>query len=227
MAWADVALNAISEDLDLGIFYAPGTRGTYKPILRKLISVEKGSIITGQEITATTQLFSYKPQARVARTEDANQQARDMDSGSCGIEKKDNDNIDESFQLLIVGHGPASIRWIRPFGFTVSEDFQGDPAACVDEIPFNEIRFDGVGAHGTDLPAVSAELALKPLQHYTSNVTVPVEQEGIVAIGVGHAESIVTQEAADRVAEIIATKQAEAELRSVLPPILSHGEALE
>jgi PKD repeat protein len=227
MAWTDLGLAGIAEDLNLGVFYAPGVRGAYQPILNKLISVQKGSIISGQDIEATSQLFAFKPQSRVVRTEDANQQSTENETGSCGIERADNENIDESFQLLVVGHGPATVRWVRPFALAVPEDFNGDPAACIDEVPFNTVRFDGSGVRSEDLSVAAQELALKALADYTSNKTVIVEQGGISAVGVGFSESVVSQEAADRVAEIIAVKQAESELRRDLPPVISVGAGFD
>lgn len=226
MAWADVALVGIEEDLDFGIFYAPGVRGAYIPILAKRIDVEKGSISWDVPITMTTELFAFKPQARIPRTQDANQMSMTVETGSCGIESKDNENIDESFQLLIVGHGPATIRYIRPVSFTVPEDISGDPDACINDTPFNTVRFDGTGVKSADLAIATLELALKSLAYYTANKTTVVEQLGMSAIGVGFAESIVSQEAADRVAEIIAVKQAEMELKRDLPPTLSVGEGV-
>jgi len=224
LAWADVALVGIEEDLNLGIFYAPGVRGAFIPILNKKIEVEKGSISFDQEINATSELFAFKAQSRVARTQDANQMSLTNETGSCGIEREDNENIDESFQLLVVGHGPATVRWIRPFAFSVSEDYSGEPEACVDEIPFNTVRFDGSGVRDADLGIATSELALKALAYYTANKTVIVEQGGLSAVGVGFAESIVSQSAAERVAEIIAVKQAEMELKRDLPPTISAGE---
>lgn len=227
MAWTDVALAGLAENLNLGIFYAPGVRGSYIQILNKMISVERGSLSHDEEITMHTDLFSFKAQSRTVRTEDANQQSNTLDTGSCGVERKENDSIDESFQLLIVGHGPATIRWVRPFAFSVSEDFSGEPDACKDEAPFNTLRFDGTGVHANDLPTATQELALKALAYYTSNKTVVVDQKGFTAVGVGFAESIVSQSAADRVAEIIAVKQAESELKRDIPPIISAGEGFD
>ena len=227
MAWADVALVGLTEDADLGVFYAPGVRGSYRQIMRKKLTVQQGSIITGQDITETTQIFAYKAQSRVERTEDANQQSTENESGSCGIERNDLDNIDESFQLLVVVHGPGGVRWIRPWAFSVSEDVSGDGKACQDEDPFKLLRFDGNGVQNPNLTEAQAELSLLALSRYTSNRTVVVDQGGLSAVGVGFAESIVDQQAADRVADIIATKMAEAELRAVLPPITSVGEVPE
>lgn len=227
MAWADVALAGVEEDLDLGIYYAGSVKGSFTPILTKKISVQRGSLSNSQQLVATTQLFALKPQSRVVRTEDANQQTREMDSGACPVETKYTDNIDDSFQLLVVGHGPATIRWIRPFGFVDAEKLSGDGNACEDEAPFNSVRFDGVGSHDDSFDLTVEELGAREITLFTANKTEVVSQDEFTAVGVGFAESIVSQRAADRVAAIVATKQAEAELQAVLPPVLSLGEGFE
>jgi hypothetical protein len=223
MGWADVAMVGIEEDLDLGIFYAGGVRGAYKHVLAKRISVQKGSVNSGQEITATTQMFGFKAQSRKIRSEDANQQSVTEDTGSCPVESDKNENLDENFQLLIVGHGPATIRWIRVFGFTSPEDLSGEPQACLNETPINAIRFDGEGVAMTDLAAVIEDLGVRPIRRYTANKTAILSDQGFIEVGVGFAESIVSQDAADRVAEVIATKMADSKLGMDLPLILSGG----
>lgn len=225
MQWAEIALSGIQEDLNLGVFFAGSLRGGYKNILAKKISVEKGSLDYRLPITATTKLFAYKPQERVERTQDANQQSTTLNTGTCGVESLDLEGIDDSFQLLVIGQGPATIRWIRAWGLVVSETLKGDPDACIDETPFNAVRFDGPGAHSDNLAVTSAELAARDFQHFTSVQTRTVTQDNFQAVGVGTAESVISQSAADRVAGIIAVKQAEAELRFLVPPVLSVGNA--
>ena len=224
--FADVALSAIQEDLNLGIFVAGSLRGGYKNILAKKISVEKGSLDYRIELTATTQIFAFKPQERVERTQDSNQQSTTLDTGTCSVESDNNEGIEDSFQLLVVGQGPATVRWVKTFALTVPERWAGDPDACKDETPFNDIRFDGPGARSEQLDVASAELAARALQHYTSVQTRTVTSQNFQAVGIGESESIISQSAADRVAGIIAVKQAEAELRTVVPPVLSLGEGL-
>jgi hypothetical protein len=223
MCFADIALCGIEEDLDLAVFYAGGIRGAYKPILAKRISVERGSLRPDSTIIATTILFGFKPQSREERTEDANQQSVESETGSCPPESPRTEGIDESFQLLIVGHGPATIRWIRVYGLEEPEQNSGDPDACLDEEKFNVIRFDGAGVKSSDLDDVYAHFMADPLRNFTSNQTATVMQDGFTATGVGHSESIVSQAAADRVALRIAVRQAEVELQQTVPPTLSLG----
>lgn len=223
-AWAEAALLAIEEDLDVGMFYAPGTRGKFVPIMSKKISVERGSLCFDREICATSELCAFKAQSRIARSEDANQNDSMLESGDCPVESEHNDNIDESFQLLIVGQGPATIRWVRSVAFEEPDPLEGDSKACEDEVPFNTLRFDGAGAYDEDINAAVAKLLAQPFVYFESNQTATVTQDGFSAVGVGFAESIISQRAADRVAKIIAIKQAENEIASVIPPILSLGE---
>jgi hypothetical protein len=71
------------------------------------------------------------------------------------------------------------------------------------------------------------DLEAVPVQKFEANNTTVVEQSGFAAVGVGAAESIISQRAADRVAQVIATRQAESELAGVLPPTISVGLGLE
>jgi hypothetical protein len=226
LTWVDVAMSGVPEDIDLAVFFAGGTNGAYRPMLTKRISVSRGSLSFDQEITADTQMFAFKPQSRVERTEDANNQPADPVAGMCGVEKPDNDNIDESFQFLIVGHGPMSIRWIRSFAYPVSEEQSGSGDACTNETRLNAVRFDGVAAFAENFSDLVAELTAAQTQDFTSNQTQMLSNGEFSAVGVGTAESIVSQEAADRVANIIAGKQAQAELDALVPPVLSVGLGL-
>ncbi len=215
--FADVAIAAADEDIDVGVFVAPGTRGTYRRIMAKKVAVEKGNLSFDREIDANSSLYAFKGQSRILRTEDFQQLNSDAEA-SCPVESNINDEVAENFQLLIVGHGPASLRWIRSFAtFTSDEDMSGEPGACESETGFNAVRFDGEGARS------EIELASRPLERFTATKTATVEQGGFFAVGTGFSESVVSQATADRVAEIIATKQADMELQSVLPPVLSLG----
>jgi len=219
--WAEIGLVGIEEALDFGVFYAGGLRGSYKNVLAKTISVERGNLMTEVPITATTQLFSFKPQSRVERTEEAAQKTDE--TGSCPIESESNEDIDDSFQLLIVGHGPAAVRWIRAYSTHEPVPPNGTNEACVDETKFNAIRFDGVGVQSEDRAELAAETANLAFRQFFANKTVSLTQDGITTVGVGDAESVVSQSAADRVATRIATKRAEVELSSLLPRIFSLG----
>ncbi len=220
--WADISLCGIQQDLDLGVFYAGSLRGAFKPILSKKISVAQGSLSPTDIITATTELFAFKAQTRTVRTQEA-AQATDSDTGSCPAEDEKNEDEDFSFQLLVVGQGPATIAWIRAAGQSTEENNDGDPDACEDEPEFNAVRFDGTGVTATDEADLAPELAARVLQKFTSNQTAVVTNQGITEVGVGYAESIISQRAADRVAQIIAVRRGNNEIVKLLPPVISIG----
>lgn len=225
LRWADIALLCIEEDLELGVFYAGGLRGAYKHILAKLISVSSGSVCTDcAPICNDTVMCGWKGQVRIERTEDVAQMSLDNETGTCAIESEKNEDIDDEFQLLIVGHGPATIRWIKAYSLLEQEDPNGEPRACEDEKPFQAIRFDGAGAENTNCEVMQAELAAKFISWYGSTKTVSLTANGITAVGTGIAESIISQAAADRIAERIALKSADKQIECLAPPILSIGE---
>lgn len=224
LQWVDIALAAVEEDTNFGVFYAGGTRGSFRQMLNRLVSVQRGSLEYDQTLEANTQIYAFKPQARTIRTEDANQQVADSEQAACGVEAEDQDNIDRSFQLLVVGQGPASIRWIRSVALLVPEDLSGDSKACQAEPAVNAVRFDGVGTHQDTLEKAILDLAAQPLAHFTAAATQSLTQDGFSAVGVGFGESIISQETADRVAEEVATRTAENELQAMLPLITSYGK---
>jgi hypothetical protein len=226
LKWVDVALSAIEEDLDLGVMYAGGMSGSFQPTLVTKLTAERGSLSYDLVLDAESQIFSFKPQSRTVRTQDADEQVA-TESGACPVEKDDRDNLDTNFQLLIAGHGPATIRWIRPVAFMIQEDLSGNPKACEDEEGKRAVRYDGEAVKADNYPDIVSALANAPENLFYAVSTATIEQNGFVATGAGTAESIVSQRAADRVAKIIATKFAEQELSAAQPPSYSIGEGFD
>ena len=223
LSWVDIALAGVEEDVNLGAFYAGGTRGMFRQVMNKLLAVSKGSLSHDNVLDANSTIYGFKAQSRTLRTEDANQQASDACHDACGAESNEDDNIDRNFQLLIVGHGPATIKWIRPFAFLVPEDLSGDATACDDETGINAVRYDGAAVQTDTLSDAVLELASKCVSDFQAVKTEAVSQNGYESIGVGTAESIVSQNAADRVASVIATRMAENDVGQMQPPIISIG----
>lgn len=222
--YADIALVCVDENTDIAVKYAGGLRGAYKPILTKELHVARGSLHYQRNITPSSLLFGFKPQSRILRTEEVRLQDVGTETESCPVERKKLEDKDESFQLLIVGQGPATIRWIRAFAQPEREDQSADGEACRNETGENAIRFDGEGAAASTWDEVFSALQAKDVTAYESNKSATVVQNGQSAVGVGHADSIISQGTADRVATIVAVRAAESELLRVLPPTLSLGE---
>ena len=221
MNWADLSLVGIEEDLDIAVFYSGGLRGAYKNILSKRLSAARGNLDWTRTITATTKLFAYKAQSRKIRTQDA--AISPASTGACPVESSTTEAEDDSFQLLIAGYGPAAIRGVRVFAQQTVEKIGGDPNACINEEPVRGVRFDGEGDKDADPLVVDSALAIAAFQYFTANKSTFVDYQGVSAVGAGFAETIISQQAADRVASIVAQKTAENEILKQIPPILSQG----
>jgi hypothetical protein len=220
--YAQLAFTGIEEGFDLGVFYAGGLRGAYKQILNRYVEARRGCVAYDATIDATKEMMALKAQSRKFTTQDVNDMPL-SDTGSCPVESRVRENQDESFQLLVVWHGPGTLRWVRVFADPEPDSDTGDPkTACGRETSFNAVRFDG---HAT--PAEDMEEALAILSatasDYVSNQSVTVSVSGITSTGVGSSRSIVSQEAADRVATRIAERLAEIDVMAQLPKTLSAG----
>ena len=217
--FSDLALSAMDEDLDVGVWFAGGAKGAFSQIGNFSFTVNRGSLQSGVRITGETQLFGLKAQSRTVRTGDAFQQ-QDV-SGVCGVEKSLFGEEDESFQLLVVGHGPASLRWVRSHAQIRPENPSANPDALagVKEAP-SYVRFDG---HGAD----SLEALASQVPGYTGMATFTATSGNISATAVATAESLVSQQAADRIAARVAEVKAETEVAGRSPVVLGVGLGFE
>jgi hypothetical protein len=219
----EVALTSIEEQLDVAIFWAGSQRGAFKRCFTKQISVARGSMDFETIIDASANVFAFKPQSRRHRSEEVTLQTDDTDTMSCPPEDRAIENRDDSFQALIVGHGPATIRWIKCFASPEPEENDAGEAPCEDENPVTGSRYDGVLVSAESISEVIAALDAFREDHFESHETLTMTGFGLAATGVGNSESIVSQEAADRVALRIAEKQAEYEILRSTAPTLSLG----
>lgn len=221
--YADVGLAAIEGDVDIAVWYAGSARGAFKQIAAKQIRTVKGSFSYAQTVDMNTDLFAYKAQSRKVRTCDASLKSDD-DTGSCPVESDQLEDSDDSFQIMIAGHGPCSIRYVRTWAWPQTEDWSGDPAARQDEEGVRAIRFDGAGAKGDTEEEAQETLSARPLSIFVAYATTSLTLQNNSETGVGTGYSIVSQAAADRVAAAVATKAAENVLIREATPTLSAGE---
>jgi len=206
------------------VFWAGSQRGAFKRCMTKQLSVARGSLDFEVIIEATDNLFAFKPQSRRHRSEEVTLQLHDTETMSCPPEDRAIENRDDSFQALIVGHGPATIRWVKCFASPEPEENDAGEAPCEDENPVAGSRYDGVVAVAPTIEEVIDILDAFREDHFDAHQTLTVTGFGLQATGVGNSESIVSQEAADRVARRIAQKQAEFEILRSTPPSISLGE---
>jgi len=222
--FSEIALTAIDEDLDCGVFVAPGVRGAFRQLASRTIRASRGSMDYRLELTAESQIFGMKAQSRKFRTQDLQTLPNIDGDAACAVEDDVGDGIDESFQIMVVGQGPATLRWIRSWANDQTDESQDASAvACESEDQYNGLRFDGIGFDDASLETLVAELTVTLVPNYTSTKTATITSGSFTAVGTGSATSIISQGAADRVANIVATQQAEAEMAAMQPPIYSEG----
>lgn len=221
--YADIFLSELSGRVDVGAFWAGAARGRYKRVAAEIINATEGSIRTGTNITADSHIFEFKKQSRAIRTQDALELYKNETLTSEKVEHPDTDTQDESFQLLVVGTGPAAIRAVVMYAEppTNVDDSGG---SGLNDADFNAVRFDGAAAEGDTFQDPLDKLQVE-LPLFTSVRTATVESDGFIEIAMAESESVISQAHADYVAEKTATRKASEILQTTMPRIVSMGEA--
>lgn len=223
--WADIYLGELSGVVDVAVFWAGSKRGRYKRILTKRIQATSGMLRATDVVDSETILYALKSQSRRIRTQDAREiWAQEETKTSCGVESEDAEFWDESFQLLIVASGPGAVQGIAIY--TDPKEGEKLSGACdEDETEDRLVRFDGAAVSDTFLEA--AEDLAAELEIFRSNKTVTLTLGDLIETGIGESESVISQQAADKVAECIAARKASKRLEEDAPAIVSLGEILE
>lgn len=223
--YAELAMCELIGNVDMAVFYAGGTRGIFKRCLTKRIQSEEGILDESQEIDADTELYGLKPQSRLVTTEDV-RQLNEHSLSSCPVERDKTEVEDDCFQLLVVGHGQAGVRWIRAHGQTAPEVFSGACEKDESDDAIRAVRFDGGSKKGSTYEEV-VEALNQNFDRFDSVQVAQVIRDEYTGIATGDASSVVSQAAADRVAASRATQLAEKLLRDQYPPFLSDGATVD
>ncbi len=219
-SFAEIGLEAIDKTLDLGVFVAASSRGSYKKILATRLNVAAGNIDSQNEYSLhDDEWFATKGASILLRTEKADRIFEE--TGVCA-EFDETDTMDTSFQLLIIGQGPATIQSIRVFGNMVQESFDS-ASHCLNKNQTIALNLIGFGVAGASEQEALTNLVKESggLRQYSSTKTYEITRYGLVGAGLASAVSYISQEAADRVALEIAKVKADRALISALPPYYS------
>lgn len=220
LAWFELQMVELSGKVFVSGWWGGATRGPYHRCLYKRIEATRASIVAGQTLTASSIVFNTKPQSRLIKSEDARFATPGLDS-VCSVESEHVTFLDSEFQLLIVGSGDAGIRGLRIFAEPYSESVAG---ACEpSEENITVVKYGGHGAQGATAAEAVERLAAAGMDIWTSTKTVSLTQSDVTVFGTGTAESIISQEHADYLAQCIATKRAEFLLQQLLPPVIGMG----
>jgi hypothetical protein len=223
--YADLYLSEMAGDVDIGVFWAGTRRGKYKKILNSRYRATEGCFRPDTEITMNSQIFGFKKQSRVVRTQDAKDLSQNETEQSCGVESPWEDFFDESFQILVAGSGPCAVDAVRMvYEPPVSRDNLLRTDGCENETEENVVRFDGAASESDNEAEAWKELSGDILE-FTSTRSTSVTNQGFTEIAVGDGRSIISQSDADKVALAVATRKASHKLEAVLPLVVSLGES--
>ena len=223
--FADIFLSELMGDVDIGVFWAGSHRGRYKQIFSKRIKATEGCFFPELQIDSSTQIFAYKKQSRVIRTEDVMTKEAEDSLSSCQVERPWGEQYDDAFQLLICGSGQGAIRALKLYMEPPSSrDDRLKSDSCEDETEANVVRFDGGASEMDDAAEAHAQLSEGVLE-FTSIQSASVSSGGLTEVATGTGRSIISQEDADKIALAVATRKAAHDLEDRLPRIVSLGEA--
>lgn len=224
--FADGFLSEMAGTVDIAVWWAGSARGKYKQIFRKRFEATTGVWRSGEIYTMEDQIFALKKQSRPLRTQDGRAIIAEETLSSCNVESPAEEFRDESFQLLFVGSGPAALRGFIMYAEppTNTDEFGGGVKECTDETEDNFVRFDGGAAESHNFREAYEEL-FERFPVFFSVRSETVTQNGFTEVGMGEAQSIISQEDADKIATCIAIRKASKRLEDSLPKIVSLGAA--
>jgi len=129
--FAELEFTEIQGTLDVKVYWA-GLRGNYKELSVYRFVAPSGNITDSLRISLDTKLFGMRPQSRIVRTTEIND---DRNEGSvCGVEADWPDRYDRAFSLLIVWSGRAALRSYRIFAKSYLEKATGAEKARVEDV---------------------------------------------------------------------------------------------
>jgi len=223
MRYADLHMADFTQDADIRVLWAGSARGPYKSIKLKEVKVASGSIDSALPLDAEEVMFAFKSQSRYLRTEEVTRQEI-TENSSDGVEHDASEEIDFGFQLLVLVLGPGSVRAIKAFGQPEAESRTGVCEAADDE--FRGVRFDGAASKADTKAAVIEVLADGPVD-YSAGASVVYTYRGVQAVGAGTATVPISANAAQRLADAIASMKAAHELVLVAPAFIGGGKVCQ
>lgn len=221
--YADIYMSELTGLIDVAVFWAGSHRGKYKRIMTKRIKASCGTIRSGETICFNTKIFALKKQSRHIRTQDGKKIIAEETLSSCDVENRYEEFKDTAFQLLIVGSGPGAVQGFLAYMEPPIND--NDSGRCEeDETEENFVRFDGAAAEDADFQNALERFGDCGEVVFVSTRVETVTQGGLTEVAMGSAESIISQQDADKVASCIAKRIASKNLEAALPRIVSKGE---
>lgn len=190
LRFAEVEFSELQGAVDIGVFWAGSSRGSFKRWMTKEIIASEGVINDERGIEDATQFYSFKKQSRLLRTVDIAESPSQQTA--CQVESALAERRDSGFQALIIWSGPLAVRSLRLFFDWKNED----PSGKCEPIESGEhvVRFDGSGTLD------EADLNEVPFYFTSTQTYVQTLPGGDTLTGTGTAQSRISQHDADKTA---------------------------
>jgi len=145
--FAELEFAEVQGTVDVKVYWA-GLRGNYKELSTFRFVAPEGNITYTKQIALDSELFGYRPQARLVRTSEVIEDR--AEGNTCGIESAFPDRHDRAFSLLIVWSGRAALRSYRIFARTFDESGVGASGTAPEDettaLPVRTGLIDNVGS---------------------------------------------------------------------------------
>jgi len=197
----DVFLTDLNGTVDVAVSWAGVTKGRFHRVMTKRVKVMPGSINATRNLEFDVDEFALRAQNRKLRTEERYYAGVDSNSG-CGVESDRDDWIDLGFQFCITVNGEGGIRGLR--GLITSERDQPQGKCEKDETGFLGSRYDGISAFGETEVEVLDAIRDVESGGYSATKTATASYMGTTVNSSGSAESMISQQTADKMAQCAA-----------------------
>lgn len=214
--YSDIGMSEFSGITDIKVGWAGTSRGRYKTILEKRVKAMRGSLSQQLHLFADKDEFALKKQTRTLRSQEQRETTPDTLS-ACDVESENEDWLDTGFGLCIIANGPGAVRLVRMF----MDEQNEKPSGKCEEDETNErgSRFDG-GDAAEDTPADVLEMLRETEVTFIGNASMAMSFFDTNVVGSGQAETHISQQAADKMAECIANMRAAQLLKEQARPFL-------
>ncbi len=202
LKFAELWLSELSGKVDVRVFWSGVARGRYKSCLTKRILSNRGNIDAELDLEDT--VYALKDQSRRIRTTQISNEKEDPLSSCCVEEADLKEALDSGFQFLILASGPGAVRGIRVF-MELAPEVEVGRCEKNETNELNAVRFDGAAAE-------SLEVLNEPLELFSAFKISTLSDGSLVVTNTGRNVNMISQAAADKVAEQIAISKNEEEL---------------
>jgi hypothetical protein len=215
--WVYLTVSDVSGEVDIRVDWRGAHRGRYKQCLSGRFLAAEGSFNPAVEVAADTPLFALHPQFRRVRTRQIDTAPEDDLTTRCR-ETRWMEARDWAYSFLVRWNGDLALREVQPVYMETVEATAGECLESEDASVF--VRFDGAATDSM------AELEDAVPESYTAFASVSGEARGVTASASRVRESLISAQAAQKMAQQAASAQVGHTLVAIAPPVYSQNDVV-